>query len=160
MSATQWMDGAAARLQADGSTVSGVQLPGGQAMLGYQSKFKVQWMATKLHLFTLLFPVPVVTAAALEGFAKDCLQYAVNQKGDLRGLQVGVASIPVLVGDRVEPDAVEYAQHELVRKFGAFAWPAAVDAGTGTTYSHQGAVYLGGVYSGWMRKRTAAVLGG
>jgi hypothetical protein len=159
MSAQQWMDGAAARLQADGSTVGTAQLPGGQAMLGQQAKFKVQWFATKLHLFTLVFPVPVVTAAVMDAFATDALQYAVNQKGQLRGLQVGVASIPVLVGDRVEPDAIEYAHDKLVRRFGAFAWPAAVDASTGATYSHQGAVYLGGIYSKWMRQRTRAVLG-
>jgi hypothetical protein len=159
MNAQQWMDGAAARMRADGSEVSSAQLPGGLAMLGYQSKFKVQWMATKLHLFTVVFPLPVVTAAVMDAFATDALQFAVNHKGGLRGMQVGVAAIPVLVGDRIEPDAIEFAEKKLVRRFGAFAWPAAVDASTGATHSHQGAVYLGGVYSKWMRKRTHAVLG-
>jgi hypothetical protein len=155
----EYLAGAAERLQADGSATDTAQLPGGAALVGYQGKFKVQWMLTKLNLFTLVFPVPVVTAAALEGFANDAVQYAVNQKGQLRGLQNGVAAIAVLVGERVEPDAAEYARKQLVRRFSAFGWPGAVDLSTGASYSHEGPVLLGGVYAGWMRKRMAAVLG-
>ena len=36
---------------------------------------------------------------------------------------------------------------------------AVVDLGTGASASHRGRVMLGGLYAGWMRERTAAVLG-
>jgi hypothetical protein len=159
VNAQEYLDGAAARLQADGSEVGTAMLPGGQALTGYQGKFKVQWMMTKLNLFTFVIGVPVVSAAALEGFSTDALQHAVDRKGQLRGMQNGVAALAVLVGEHVEPDAAEYARKKMVRRFGAFAWPGAVDLGTGATYSHEGAVLLGGVYAKWMRKRMAAVLG-
>jgi hypothetical protein len=154
-----YLDDAAARLHADGSTTDSVTLPGGPALLGYQSSFRVQWMFTKMHLFTFVVSGPVVSAVALEHFAGDALEYAVQQKGQLRGLQIGVAAIAVLAGEHVEPEAAEFARQKILRRFGAFVWPAAVDLSTGETYSHRGPVVIGGVYSRWMRKRTAAVLG-
>jgi hypothetical protein len=155
----EYLSGAAERLQADGSTTGTADLPGGQALVGHKGKFKVQWMLTKMNLFTLVFPVPVVTVAALEAFANDALQYAVDQKGQLRGLQNGVAAISVLVGEQVEPDAAEFARKKIVKRFSAFSWPAAVDLSTGASYSHEGTVLIGGIYAGWMRKRMKAVLG-
>jgi hypothetical protein len=155
----EYLSGAAQRLQADGSTTGTADLPGGQALVGQQGQFKVQWLLTKLNLFTLVFPVPVVTAAALDSFSNDALQYAVDQKGHFRGLQNGVAAIAVLVGEHVEPEAAEFARKRIVKRFSAFAWPGAVDLSAGTSFSQEGAVLIGGVYAGWMRKRMRAVLG-
>lgn len=154
----EFLDAAGQRMQADGSEVSWTTLPGGPALLGYRSAFKVQWMFTKLHTFTFVTTGPVAAGVALERFTEDALAQAVERKGQLRGLQSGVGVVAVLAADTVEPDAIEIAQSRIVRKFGAFAWPAVVDLSTGATYSHQGAVVVGGVYSRWMRKRTAAVL--
>ena len=155
----QFLDAAAGRLRAAGYEVSTQQLPGGPALVGYTSRFRLAWMATKLHLFTVVATVPRADAASLERFANDSLDHAAASKGALRGFQTGVATIAVLAGDTVAPDGVAYAQDTLVRRFSAFTWPAAVDLTTGATYAHQGRVVVGGVYSGWMREQTALVLG-
>ncbi len=159
MTAPDFLDAAAHRLREAGAEVSTQHLPGGPALVGYQSRFKLAWMATKLHLFTVLTRVPVADASTLQRFANDSLDYAAATKGALRGFQTGVATIAVLVGDHVSPDGAEFARKELVRRFSAFTWPAAVDLSTGATYSHEGRVLVGGIYSGWMREQTAIALG-
>lgn len=159
MTGQEFLDAAAHRLQAAGAEVSTQQLPGGPALVAYRSQFRLTWMATKLHLFTVLTTVPHVDASTLQRFSEDSLDYAAATKGALRGFQTGVATIAVLVGETVGPDGARFAQEELVRRFSAFTWPAAVDLRGGTSYSHQGRVMLGGIYAGWMREQTALALG-
>ena len=155
----QFLGSAATRLRDAGCEVSSVQLPGGPALAGHRSRFRLAWMATRLHLFTVMTTVPHVDASTLQRFSEDSLDYAAATKGALRGFQTGVATIAVLVGETVGPDGARFAQEELVRRFSAFTWPAAVDLATGVTYSHQGRVVLGGIYAGWMREQTALALG-
>lgn len=64
-----------------------------------------------------------------------------------------------LLGYQGKFTAAEFARKTIVKRFSAFAWPGAVDLSAGTAYSHDGAVLIGGIYAGWMRKRMAAVLG-
>ena len=122
------------------------------ALVAYRPQFKLAWAATKLHLFTVVMPTPVVTVDALTAFTGDALQYAVNHKGGMRGFQSGVAAIAVMVGQQVEPAAADYAQRQIVKRFSAFAWPAAVDLSRRRTYRHEGRVVVGGLYAGWMRR--------
>jgi hypothetical protein len=121
-------------------------------------RFRLRWFATRLNLFTVVGSVPTVTVAGLEQFSKDAIDYAIARKGQFRGLQNGVAVIPVLVGDRIEPDAAMYATNTLVRRFSAFAWPATVDLTSRHVYKHEGSVFLGGIYAHWMRQQTAIAL--
>ena len=65
-------------------------------------------MATRLNLFTIVGTMPLVTAAERERFTNDAIDYAISQKGKRRGLQNGVAVIPVLVGERIEPEAATF----------------------------------------------------
>jgi len=154
----EFLDRSAQRLHADGAQVSSVPLPGGMAVVGQRSEFKVRWFLTTLHLYTVVAAAPQVDAAVLATFTDQALEYAVQQRKGLRGMQSGVAVIPVLGGGIVSPDAAAFAHDRLVRRFAATAWPAVVDLGTGATASHRGRVLLGGVYSGWLRERTAVVL--
>ena len=142
------------RLRAENVEVAPDVIGGVTALVGYRPRFRLAWMATKLHLFTVVIPVQVVTLDALTHFTNDALQYAVRSKGGLRGFQTGVAAIPVLVGYQVEPDAAAYAEGQIVKRFSAFAWPAAVDLSQGRVYRHVGRVVIGSVYAGWMRSQT------
>lgn len=152
------MDAVADRLRGDGAAVSTELLPGGEAVVGYRSEFRLRWMATKLNLFTVVRSVPQVTVSALEAFSNEALDYGVKLKGRFRGLQTGVAVIPLLVGDLVEPAASDYARTVLVLRWSAFAWPAAVDLDREVVSTHEGSVTIGGMYASWMREQTAVAL--
>jgi hypothetical protein len=114
-----------------------------------------------LRVFTSspsLAQCPTVTVAGLEQFSNDAIDYAISRKGQFSGLQNGVAVIPVLVGERIEPDAATFATDTLGRRFSAFAWPATVDLTSPRVYQHEGQVLLGGIYADWMRQQTAIAL--
>lgn len=154
----EYVDAVADRLRGDGAAVSTALLPGGEALVGYRSQFELRWMATKMNLFTAVRLVPQVTVSALEDFSNEALDYGVKLKGRFRGLQTGVAVIPVLVGQLVEPAASDYARTVLLRRWAAFAWPAVVDLDREVVSAHEGSVTLGGMYASWMRERTASAL--
>lgn len=160
MTPDEYVNAIAGRLQADGVELSTADVGGLRCMIGYRSQFKVQWMATKLHLFTVVAPTELrITAEGLEGFSNAALDFAINWKGGLMGLQVGVAAIPIMVSPNVDASAASYALSTLVRRFSAFAWPAVIDTSLGQSYSHEGAVMIGGIYSKFMRKNTNLALG-
>jgi hypothetical protein len=158
MSADEYVKEVASRLRADGAEVTTESIRDLTTLVGYRSQFRLRWFATRLNLFTVVGSVPTVTVAGLEQFSKDAIDYAIARKGQFRGLQNGVAVIPVLVGERTEPDAATYATNTLVRRFSAFAWPATVDLTSRHVYKHEGRVFLGGVYADWMRQQTVIAL--
>ena len=158
MSADEYIKEVASRLRADGAEVTTESMRELTMLVGYRSQFRLRWFATRLNLFTIIGSVQTVTVAGLEQFSKDAIDYAIARKGQFRGLQNGVAVIPVLVGERIEPDAATYATDTLVRRFSAFAWPATVDLTSRHVYKHEGRVLLGGVYADWMRQQTAIAL--
>ena len=158
MSPDEYLKLVEARLSAEGATVTKEDFNGIPAVIGYRPKFRLRWMATKLNLFTIVIPQEAVTEAALQRFTDDALAYAIARKGQLRGLQTGVAAIPVIVGSQIEPAAIAFAEKKIVKKWSAFAWPAIVDLSTGAVHTHQGRVAIGGIYASWMRQQTAVAL--
>ena len=153
-----YLSHAAGRLTADGATVSSGQIGGLNAIVGYRSQFRLSWMATHLHLLTVIAAKPDVSAGDLPAFVDAALDYAKAAKGQWRGLQSGVAVIAALIGHQVDPGAAAYARDQLVRKFAALAWPVVVDLSTGQVHSHQGRVAIGGIYAGYLRQQTAIAL--
>lgn len=160
MSPDEYLNGVADRLRADGASVTHEQFGGVDAFVGYRSQFRLRWMATKLNLFTVVVSQPSITADGLQQYAKDVLDFANSQKGRFRGLQNGVAAIPVQVGSEIETGAIAFAESKIVKRFAAFAWPAVVDLSTGGVHRHQGRVALGAVYASWMRQQTDLALKG
>ena len=154
----QYVDDISTRLRAAGYEVELRAIGGMPALTGYRSDFRLRWVASRLHTFVTVRSVPVVTAGELEAFAQASLEYTKAAKGAMRGVQSGVAAIAVLVGDRVEEDAAQYARTQLVRNFAAFAWPVTVDLSTGERSSHRGRPTLGAVFTGWMRQQIATAL--
>ena len=74
------------------------QIGGLNAIVGYRSHFRLAWMATRLHLLTVIVAKPHVAAADVPAFVDAALDHAKAEKGQWRGLQSGVAVIAALVG--------------------------------------------------------------
>ncbi|BCB76179.1 hypothetical protein GCM10022251_68510 [Phytohabitans flavus] len=142
----------AARLKADGCEVYTEDWSGTPVLVGYRADFRLRWMATKLHLMTVVGPAASVSQQVLEGFTNGAFDYAQTRKGQFRGLQSGVAVFPCLVGTHVDPAAMAWTQRQLLR-FGSFARPVAVDVTTGAVATFRRMTMLGFVYSGHLRRK-------
>lgn len=59
-----YIEATAARLTADGCDVHTEDWHGTAVLVGHRSDFRVQWMATKLHLLTIVAPASDVTRTA------------------------------------------------------------------------------------------------
>jgi hypothetical protein len=111
-------------------------------------------MATRLHLFTFAVAVPVVTRVDLEQFTSWAQDFAIEQKGGMpRGAQSGVAVLPALVGDRIEPDAAAWAAAKQRVRFACLTRPVAVDTSRAAAYCFRRTAFLGLVYSGHLRRK-------
>lgn len=148
---SSYIDATEARLKADGCEVSTDNWSGTPVLIGYRSDFRLQWIATKLHLFTIVAAVPSVTAASLEAFTTATMDYALARKGQLRGLQSGVAVLPCMVSTNVEPAAIAWAQEKQRLRFACMARPVVVDPTRGVIGCFRGNSALGRVYSGHLR---------
>lgn len=84
----------------------------------------------------------------------------VARKGQLRGLQTGVAVFPTVVGTSVEPAAARWAAEKQRLKFATFARPVVVDATTGQASAFTGSVAVGGIYNGHIKSRLATCFPG
>ena len=142
-----------ANLTADGNVVTEVELPSGPATLGYQAKFRWLWAASNLNLFTIVAIRPEATADSLSGLISESIQYAKQTKGRLRGLQTGIAVMPILASNTVAPDAIELVKSRPIKGFAAIAMPAIVDLSTGMTHFYEGRLILGAIYTEWLRER-------
>jgi hypothetical protein len=157
MDSAEYATSVAARLTADGFEVSRVDLPAGHAVVGYRSEFRLRWMATKLHALVVVVPLPEVTAEAVGVVTEQAVDYAKRTKGQLRGLQTGVAALPVLVSSRVHEDAVAAVEARPSKHWAAFVLPTVVDLGAGAVHRYDGRLVWGGVYSAWIRERLDAL---
>jgi hypothetical protein len=159
METEEYVQGIARRLEMKGFDVKDGDLPADFRLIGYRSQFRLLWLA-KINLFTVVTETQVAEASTVEGCTKQALDYGVAQKGRFRGLQNGVAVISILVANSADPDAIAFAQSNLTRRFGAFAWPVLVDLSTGTHYQHEGRVLIGGLFANWMRQQIDNVVPG
>jgi hypothetical protein len=154
---SEYVDEAARRMAADGSAVSQVVLPLGPAVVGYQSRFRLRWMASKLHVFTVVVPVSRATAETLRGATEQSINYAKQTKGRLRGFQSGVATLPILVAAQATPDALAAAESRPPKDWAALTLPAIVDLTSGRIHSFRGRLLWGALYAAWLRERLDAL---
>jgi hypothetical protein len=148
-----YIEATGARLAADGCDIRFEDWNGTPVLVGYRSDFRLRWMATKMRLFTIVGPASTVAPATLEAFANAALDYAQVRKGQLRGLQSGVAVFPALVGAHVEPTAMAWAQQKQLVRFGSAARPVAVDVTAGTVGCFRRTPALGWIYAGHLRRK-------
>ena len=158
MTAAERMHQIREQMLADGNSVSFVELGGGVALVGYQSKFRWRWFATKLHLFTVVLAVPEATSEQLSVHTQQAVDYAMATKGKLRGLQVGIAVIPALASEAVPADARQAVEARPPKKWSAFVFPAIVDLTTNETHWYRGRILWGRLYDRWLRTRLERVL--
>jgi hypothetical protein len=159
MTPEEFLATTAVRLKADGNEVVVVDLPSGPATIGYQGKFRWRWLATKVNLFTVVSIRPEITAVELSVHISESIEYAKKTKGRLRGLQTGVAVLPILASNVVTSDAIELAKSRPVKGFAAITMPAVVDLSAGQSYAYTGQLILGAIYTTWLRERMMAAFG-
>lgn len=158
MDPQQHLTAITARMAEAGFTVTPeVPLAGTHVLMGQTTQFRWSWMATRMYLLAYVQTVDTVTAAGLESFGLACLEHALAAKGALRGLQVGVAAVPIQIGAHVEDAARELAERKIQRRYAAFSWPVAIDASSGKVSRHTGRPAIGAAYSSWMREQIDAV---
>jgi hypothetical protein len=151
--ATAYVEATAARLASDGCQVGTEDWSGTQVLIGYRSDFRLRWMATKLHLFTIVAPATAVAAGAIEAFTNSTMDYALGRKGAMRGLQSGVAVLPCLVSPSVEPGELAWARKQQRIRFACMARPVVVDTSTGEVGCFRGSATLGRIYAGHLRRK-------
>jgi hypothetical protein len=146
------------KLKMDGYSVTETELPSGPVKVGYQGKFRWLWAASKLNLFTVVATRPEASADGLSGLISESIEYAKRTKGHLRGLQIGVAVMPILASNTVTLHAIELVKSRPVKGFAAIAMPAIVDLSTGKVHYYEGKLILGAIYTKWLRERMAHLL--
>lgn len=153
MSPEDYIRGLEARLQADGCAPQWESTPT-PFLIGCRSDFKLQWMASKLHLFTIAAIVPEVTVPLLDQFTEFAMTTAVDRKKGLpRGFQTGVAVFPTLISGRVDPAAQQHASEGQKLKFACIGRPTVVDTSSRTVATYRGNPILGLMYAAHLRKK-------
>lgn len=142
-----YLDGLADRLASDGCAVTSERWGTHDVLIGHRSDFRIQWIATNLHLLTIAAPAEVITLPDIENFTRAAWDQALARKGQMRGLQTGLALFPTLVGTQVTPDAAAWAAAEQRKRFAAFARPVVVDATGPQVNAFTGRVTFGGIYN-------------
>lgn len=143
----------AARLTADGCQVHTEDWNGSTVTIGCRSDFRIRWMATRLHLFTILAPAEMIRQSDLEGFTDTAFDYVNRQKGQLRGLQNGIGVFPCLVSTRVDPAAAAWAKAQQRTRFAMLARPVVANVYTGETACFLDNSALGIIYSSHLRTK-------
>ena len=144
----QWVAQSAGRLREDGYRDAGRHRIGGyDAVVLRRADFRMQWALTRLHTMVLLASSDAVDAADLEGFGDEARRWAKRNKGGLpRGLQTGIAVLPVLAADEVTPAAVSFAERRPDKDFAAIALPMLVDVRAGRMHAYSGSLIWGAIY--------------
>ncbi len=152
--AQRYLAALADQLAADGCEPRWEQWPGGSVLVGRRADFRLQWLATRLHLFTIAAAVPEITVAAMEGFTRSAQDYAKDHKGGLPpGLQTGIALFPCLVSEKADPSAVAWAQAKQRVQWAVMARPVAVDAAQWSVGAFRRTPAIGWVYSPYLRRK-------
>ncbi|MEW1722161.1 levansucrase [Streptomyces sp. NPDC093109] len=155
-----YLAGLESRLAADGCAPRQDNWGGAPVLVGRRADFRLRWMATRLHLFTIAAAVPYVTVETIATFTTQSLRYAKTNKGGLPvGLQTGVAVFPVLVSERVDPAALAWAREQQRNEFACFARPAVVDSAKGEVGFFRGKPLIGRAYAAHLIKKGDAYLG-
>ncbi|MET7593574.1 levansucrase [Streptomyces sp. NPDC004082] len=145
------------RLTADGCGTRWEDWAGVPVLVGRRADFRMRWMATRLHLFTVAAAVPEITVEAISGFTDQVMKYAKDNKGGLPvGLQNGIGAFPVLVSERVDPAAVQWAEQQQRLKFAVMTRPVVVDSARQYVGTYRGKPALGRVYASHFIEKGAA----
>jgi hypothetical protein len=150
----QYLDSLEARLADDGCQPRWEEWPGGRVLIGRRADFRIQWMATRLHLFTVAAAFPEVSVTSVEDFTRSAQRYSVDHKGGLPvGLQTGIAIFPCLVSEHVHPDALAWAEAKQVLQRAVIARPVVVDVARGIIGAFRRTEWKGAIYGAHLRRK-------
>ena len=143
-----------ARLQADGCDPQWEAAPD-PLLIGRRSEFRIQWMASTIHLFTIAATAPEATIATLEQFTDYAMAVAIERKKGLpRGIQTGIALFPTVISENVDPAALRRAGQWQKVKFACIARPTVIDTYTRTVGTYRGTPVAGMLYAPYLRKKS------
>ena len=93
--------------------------------IGYIKKFKWSWFATQLNTFVIIGKTnDKIDKQVIEDFSKNCFKYSLkNHKGWPRGLQAGVGSIAILLGNSIDNEAKLFCEKLSKKHWSAFEIP-------------------------------------
>ncbi|CAJ61114.1 MULTISPECIES: hypothetical protein [Frankia] len=152
--AREYLASVEARLAADACGPRWEDWAGTPVLVGRRADFRLQWAATRLHLFTIAAAVPEITVATIDTFTAQALDYAKANKGGLPvGLQTGVAVFPLLVSDRVDPAAAAWAADRQRVRFACMARPVVADAAQRRVGFYRGRPAIGRLYASYLITR-------
>ncbi|MFE2533364.1 levansucrase [Streptomyces sp. NPDC059371] len=144
------------QLTADGCATRWEDWAGVPVLVGRRAEFRMRWMGTKLHLFTVAAVVPEITVQAISGFTDQVMKYAKDTKGGLPvGFQNGIGAFPLLVSDRVDPAAVQWAEAQQRVKFACMTRPVVVDSSRQYVGMYRGKPVLGRVYASYFNEKSS-----
>jgi hypothetical protein len=153
MTPSTYLDGLATRLADDNCDPQRQTWDGATVLVARRADFRLRWMASRLHLFVIASTAPEVTLDGIEQFMATATQYARDHKGGLpAGLQTGVAVMPALISDRVEP-AAAWAMEKFRGLFACIQRPTIVDTSTGIVSQWRGVSALGAVFAEHLRRK-------
>ena len=111
--------------------------------------FRWEWFATYLRLTILIRSIETAGGADVDQFAAASTSLA-TKRFRFRGLQAGVAVIPVLLCDQLDAEAVAAASAVPSRRFAAMTWPVVVDLSRRQIHYYSGDLVLGVIYQDWI----------
>lgn len=155
-----WADDAAARLLASGYREVPASLAERHARAFRRRDFRLRWFATALHTFVVLAEAPTADVASVRGYVDDAVRWAKKAKGGLpRGMQTGVAVLPVLAVGSADQEARREASRRPDKEFAALRLPVLVEIVPGVVSTYSGAMVWGMVYTDFLGDQQRLVAG-
>ncbi len=158
-----WVDAAAARLRFVGyRDVEAVSPDGRRLRALRRADFRAEWFFTRLHtlvVFDVLESGPA-TDDQLCCFTKLAMRWAKRAKGGLpRGLQTGIAVLPVLVAaEGTSAASRSEARRRPQKDFSALRLPLLVDLSAGEGFTYDGPITWGLIYRNFLGEQQRVVL--
>ncbi|MFJ4686343.1 hypothetical protein ACIQNG_16085 [Streptomyces sp. NPDC091377] len=149
--ATTYLDALRGRLTADGCAVSTTRWAGYEVLTGSRSDRKARWFGTKAQLFVYAAVVPSVGPAELADFTRWALSHAKSRQGGIPGARNAAMVLPALIGDAVQPAAVQWAaQDARILETSVVGRPITVETTPEATRTamYRGRVQWGGMFTG------------
>ncbi|MEJ2612835.1 MAG: hypothetical protein P8179_22940 [Candidatus Thiodiazotropha sp.] len=151
------------RLESQSILYSEDQIHGRPTVIGYDKKFKWQWIATQLNTFLVAidYGKDQVTVESIESAQADSFVYAKKHyNGWPHGLQSGLGVITILMSAQIDTDAIEYCQKlKSGKKWAGFAVPVVIDSSNNQIHSFDKNPIWGRIYYPYFKDLISNITG-
>ena len=122
-----------------------------ETTVAYEEIFKLEWLATKLKIFSFIAYTKTVNKNQLENYSSACLKYArKNIKGLPIGLQNGILSNNILVAESISDDAISFVTSRPQKHYCVFEMPIIFDLTKNELYCYKGEIIWGMIYNSFI----------